>query len=50
MMFLITSSCFEVSILSTLLTRVYVGVCMCGFCNVWECVYVGFIMCGSVYV
>ena len=21
-------------------------VCMCGFCNVWVCVYVGFVMCG----
>jgi len=27
-----------------------VGVCMCGFCNVWLCVYVGFVMCGCVYV
>jgi len=27
-----------------------VGVCMCGFCNVWERVCVGFVMCGSVYV
>jgi hypothetical protein len=26
-----------------------VGVCMCGFCNVWVCVQVcvGFVMCGS---
>jgi hypothetical protein len=23
-----------------------VGVCMCGFCNVWVCVCVGFVMCG----
>ena len=22
------------------------GVCMCGFCNVWVCVYVGFVRCG----
>jgi hypothetical protein len=22
------------------------GVCMCGFCNVWVCVCVGFLMCG----
>jgi hypothetical protein len=22
------------------------GVCMCEFCNVWVCVYVGFVMCG----
>jgi len=37
-----------------------VGVCMCGFCNVWVCVFVGFVtrgcvcvglcMCGFVYV
>jgi len=27
-----------------------VGVCMCGFCNVWVCVCVGFLICGSVYV
>jgi len=27
-----------------------VGVCMCGFCNVWVCVCVGFVMCGCVYV
>ena len=26
-----------------------VGVCMCGFCNVWVCVCVGFVMCGCVY-
>jgi hypothetical protein len=26
-----------------------VGVCMCGLCNVWLCVCVGFIMCGYVY-
>jgi len=23
----------------------FVGVCMCGFCNVWVCVCVGFVMC-----
>jgi len=23
-----------------------VGVCTCGFCNVWVCVRVGFVMCG----
>jgi hypothetical protein len=23
-----------------------VVVCMCGFCNVWLCVCVGFVMCG----
>jgi len=25
--------------------------CMCGYCNVWVCVYVcmGFVMCGCVY-
>jgi len=23
-----------------------VGVCVCGFCNVWVCVCVGFVMCG----
>ena len=23
---------------------------MCGFCNVWLCVCVGFVMCGHVYV
>ena len=23
-------------------------VCMCGFCNVWVCVGVGFVMCGFV--
>ena len=23
---------------------------MCGFCNVWLCVRVGFVMCGCVYV
>ena len=22
------------------------GVCICGFCNVWVCVCVGFVMCG----
>jgi hypothetical protein len=27
-----------------------VGVCLCGFCNVWVCVCVGFVMCGCVYV
>jgi len=27
-----------------------VGVCMCGFCNVWVCVCVGFVICGCVYV
>jgi len=27
-----------------------VGVCMCGFCNVWVCVCVDFVMCGCVYV
>jgi hypothetical protein len=27
-----------------------VGVCMCGFCNVWVCACVGFVMCGCVYV
>ena len=26
------------------------GVCMCGFCNVWVCVFVGFVMSGFVYV
>ena len=25
-----------------------VWVCMCGFCNVWVCGYVGFVMCGCV--
>ena len=24
------------------------SVCMCGFCNVWVCVCVGFVMCGCV--
>ena len=24
--------------------------CMCGFCNVWMCVCVGFVMYGCVYV
>ena len=28
--------------------NVCVGVC--GFCNVWVCVCVGFVMCGCVYV
>ena len=23
---------------------------MCGFCNVWVCVCVGFVVCGCVYV
>jgi len=23
---------------------------MCGFCNVWECVCVDFVMCGRMYV
>jgi hypothetical protein len=27
-----------------------VGVCVCGFCNVWVCVRVGFVMCGCVCV
>ena len=22
------------------------GVCMCGFCDMWVCVCVGFVMCG----
>ena len=22
------------------------GVCLCGFCNMWMCVCVGFVMCG----
>ena len=22
------------------------GVCMCGFCNLWLCVCVGFVICG----
>ena len=26
------------------------GVCRCGFCNVWVCVCVGSFMCGCVYV
>jgi len=25
-------------------------VCICGFCNLWVCVYVGFVMCECVYV
>jgi len=29
---------------------VMLGVCMCGFFNVWVCVAVGFVMCVSVYV
>ena len=24
--------------------------CVCGFCDVWVCVYVGFVMRGCVYV
>ena len=24
------------------------GVCICGFCNVWVCVGVGFVVCGCV--
>ena len=24
------------------------SVCMCGFCNVWVCVCVGFVMCGCM--
>jgi len=27
-----------------------VVVCMCGFCNVWLCVCLGFVMIGCVYV
>jgi len=27
-----------------------VGVCMCGFCNVWVCVCVGFVISVFVYV
>jgi len=27
-----------------------VWVCVCGFCNVWVCVSVGFVMCGFVYL
>ena len=26
------------------------GVYMCGFCNDWVCVCVGFVICGCVYV
>ena len=26
------------------------GVCRCGFCNVWVCVCVDVVMCGCVYV
>jgi len=29
---------------------VCVCVCMCGFCNVWMTEYMGFVMCGYVYV
>jgi len=29
---------------------VCVCVCMCGFCNVWLCVLLGFVMCGCVYL
>jgi hypothetical protein len=28
------------------LTCFVMCVCMCGFCNVWMCVCVGFVMCG----
>jgi len=28
----------------------FVCVCVCGFCNVWVCVCVGFVMCGCVGV
>jgi len=28
----------------------YVGVCMCGFCNIWVCVVVGSAIYGCVYV
>jgi len=27
-----------------------VVVCICGFCNVWVCVCVGFVICGCVCV
>jgi len=27
-----------------------VGVCVCGFCNMWGCVCVGFVICGGVCV
>ena len=26
------------------------GVCRCGFCNVWMCVCVDFVTCGCLYV
>ena len=29
---------------------VMLGVCMCGFCKVWVCIYVDFVKCGCVYV
>jgi len=29
-----------------MLVCVCVGVCMLGFCNVWVCVSMGFVMCG----
>ena len=29
---------------------VCVGVCMCGFYNVWVCVYMGFVKCVCVFV
>jgi len=25
-------------------------VCMCGYCNVWVCVFMSFVMCGCMYV
>jgi len=31
-------------------SNVCVFMCICGFCNVWVCVSVGFVMCGCVYV
>ena len=41
----------ELTSLSLKLVIVFpVGVCMCGFCNVWVSVCVGFVMCGCVYV
>ena len=27
-----------------------VNMCMCGFCNVWVCVVLGYVICGCVYV